>query len=63
LQVFKYLFFISFFISTLLSNENVLSQKRSNSLNLSQQKIDLDSAKQTIDWINPINFSYKKNIL
>ncbi len=48
--------------SSVYASDSILSQDRIESLDLSQKKINIDSAKQKIDWVNPINFSYKKNI-
>jgi hypothetical protein len=55
-------FIILFFNSIIFANENILSEQRLEDLNLSKKKVDLDSAKQKIEWINPINFTYKRNI-
>ncbi len=62
MKIFKLLISICILSSIILANDTIVSEDRLNYLDLSQQKTNLDSAKQKIDWINPINLSYKKNI-
>ena len=61
LRVSKYILALLFVNSSIYSDE-ILSQKQLKNLQLSQDKANIDSSKLKIDWLNPINFSYKENI-
>lgn len=62
LQISKIVLSFLFIYIGIYANDSILSKDRIESLDLSQEKIDSDSGKQKIDWINPINISYIKNI-
>jgi outer membrane protein TolC len=64
LQISKFTLLTVLFLQlTSFADESLLSSRQEKNIDLSLEKIRLDSSKQKIDWINPINFSYKKNIL
>lgn len=44
-----------------LNNEEILSDTRKKSFDLTQEKANEDSAKLKKDWINPITYNYTKN--
>lgn len=62
MQISKIVLSFLFIYIGIYANDSILSKDRIESLDLSQEKIDSDSGKQKIDWINPINISYIKNI-
>lgn len=62
MQISKIVLSFLFIYIGIYANDSILSKDRIESLDLSQEKIDLDSGKQKIDWIKPINISYIKNI-
>lgn len=44
-----------------LNNQEILSDTRKKSIDLSQEKVNEDSKKLKKDWINPITYKYTKN--
>ncbi len=61
LKTFKLLLISTLLVSPLLANSTILSTDRLKSFDYQQEKINTDSAKQKIDWINPITYTYKKS--
>ena len=46
-----------------LNNQDILSDTRQKSFDLSQEKSNEDSSKLKKDWINPITYKYTKNFV
>lgn len=61
LKTLKLLLISTFLASPLLANSTILSTDRLKSFDYQQEKINTDSAKQKIDWVNPITYTYKKS--